>query len=335
MPPPRLVTSHMGRNIPCAWNTFSFDETRIVSASGGIMTLRSVSDGAPINTLPMPAARFGTQPDWSVDSRLVAFALSTRNKDRGMDNAQIATIDALPGDTWGPSRVLVGTGRAGDTNQYPSWSWDSQWLAYTHSTNNGQNDVTSDLWLVTREGTNPRALARANTVINNGIITTATIQDNMPSWAPSGVPDDYAWIAFSSTRDYGAVLARGSRLGQREQLWVAAIDLTRAAMGTMDPSYPAFRLPAQDLDEDTHRPFWAEDRVRPRTDAGVTDANPTDASDASGAPDARSSMDAATDARPDVACLPVNQDCSSGRCCPGLTCWDFGDGRFTCTNAPL
>jgi Tol biopolymer transport system component len=328
VPPPRIVTQYMGRNIPCSWNTFSFDETRIVTASGGVMTLRNTMNGAPINTVPLPMGRFGTQPDWAPDSTLLAFVDSTSNRDRGIDGAQIAVIETRPGDAWGTRTVLVGSGRRGDSAQFPSFSWDSQWIAFARSTGNGQNDLTTDLWLMTRDGRDPRALVRANTIINAGAITTATIQDNMPTWAPSGVPNDYAWIAFSSTRDYGVVLSRASRLGQREQLWVAAIDLERARMGTTDPSAPAFRLPAQDLNEDTHRPFWAEDRIRLDPDGGVRDASTPDAaSDA--APDVQ--RDAGTDA----ACVTMNGDCSAGRCCPGLTCWDFGGGSFQCTNAPL
>jgi len=328
VPPPRLVTNHMGRNIPCAWNTFSFDETRVISASGGVMTLRDTATGAPINTVTLPMGRFGTQLNWAPDSTLLAFVDSTTNRDRGIDGAQIAVIESRPGDVWGARTVLVGSGRRGDSAQFPSFSWDSQWIAFARSTGNGQNDLTTDLWLMTRDGRDARARARANTIINAGAITTATIQDNMPTWAPSGVEDDYAWIAFSSTRDYGAVLSRASRLGQREQLWVTAINVARARMGTTDPSAPAFHLPAQDLDEDTHRPFWAEDRIRFDPDGGVRDASAPDA-----ARDAAS--DARSDASTDVACIPANGDCSAGRCCAGLTCWDRGSGNFQCATAPL
>lgn len=328
VPPPRLVTDFMGRNIPCAWNTFSFDETRVITASNGVMTLRNAATGAPINTVPLPRNRYGTQPDWAPDGTLVAYVDSDSNRDRGIDTAQIAVIESRPGDMWGARTILAGTGRRGDSAQYPSFSWDSQWIAFARSTGNGQNDLTTDLWLMTRDGRNARALTRANTIVNAGAITTATIQDNMPTWAPSGAENDYAWIAFSSTRDYGVVLSRASRLGQREQIWVTAIDLERARMGTTDPSAPAFRLPAQDLDEDTHRPFWAEDRIRLDPDGGLRDASVPDAS-----PDA--GTDARSDASTDVACIPANGDCTSGRCCAGLTCWDFGNGNFQCTSAPL
>lgn len=342
-PPPRLVTNYMGANIPNAWCTFSYDETRVITARRGVMTLRRTSDGSPINTLPLGTGRFGTQPDWAPDGSLVTFALGTRDRDRGLEGARIAVIESRPGDAWGAVTILVGSGMPGDTNQFPSFSWDSQWIAYTHSTGNGQNDLTSDLWLVRRDGRDPRPLTRANTVVNNTVITTPTIQDNMPTWAPSGVPDDYAWVAFSSTRDYGEVLSASSRLGRHEQLWVAAIDLARAAAGG-DPSFPAFRLPFQDLNEDTHRPFWAQDRVRPDPDAGV-DGGPDASTDASndtgpettdtgtGTMDA-SGMDAGTDAGMDTACVPLNGDCTSGRCCGTLICWDDGSGRFTCQDIP-
>ncbi len=259
-PPPRLITRYAGRDIPMFWSTFAPDESRIVAAARGVLTLRNGTDGAPLNTVTLARNTYGTQPDWAPDNSLLAYTTSPTTKDRGVAGGRIAVVDVMPGDAWGAPRNLYGTGATTDTNQFPSFSWDSAWVAFAHSTRDGQNDVTSDIWLVSRNGTTPRALTRANTVINNGTITTPTVQDNMPTWAPTGSADDYAWVAFSSTRDYGAVLSGTSRLGRHEQIWVSAVDLTRAA--TEDPSYPAFRLPCQDLDEDTHRPFWALDRVR-------------------------------------------------------------------------
>lgn len=259
-PPPRLITQYGGRDIPMFWSTFSPDEARIVAAARGVMTLRRGTDGGPINAIALGRNAYGTQPDWAPDNTLLAYASSATTRDRGVAGARISVVDVMAGDAWGTPRNLYGTGASSDTNQFPSFSWDSQWIAFAHSARDGQNDVTSDIWLVRRDGTSARALTRANTAIGNGVITTPTVQDNMPTWAPTGTPDDYAWVAFSSTRDYGGVLSGTSRLGRHEQIWVAALDLTRAA--TDDASYPAFRLPCQDLDEDTHRPFWAIDRVR-------------------------------------------------------------------------
>lgn len=321
-PPPRVVTDYMGANIPAFWTTFSFDETRALVAARGVLTLRDAADGAPLNTITIPgAAHFGTQPDWAPDGTLVAFARATTNKDRGVSAASIATVEVMPGDTWGTITTIVQSTGTTDTNQYPSFSWDSQWIAYTHATHNAENDVTTDLWLVARDGTGARALVRGNTVVNDGTVTTPTIEDSMPTWAPSAAGDDYAWIAFTSSRDYGGVLSMASHLGRHKQLWVVAVDLSAAAAGG-DVSFPAFRLPFTDLDEDTHRPFWAEDRVTPPPmDGGV----PMDAGI-----DAATSIDAGT-----PACLGAGADCTTGVCCSPFTCWDDGSGSFTCQSIPL
>jgi hypothetical protein len=81
---------------------------------------------------------------------------------------------------------------------------------------------------------------------------------------------------------------------------VAAIDLSALAR---DGSFPAFRLPFQDLMENNHRPFWAEDALMPP---------PT----------------------PDMGgggCLPQGADCTSGRpCCPPLICVPNGMDKYVC-----
>ncbi|MFO0626922.1 MAG: hypothetical protein U0325_15025 [Polyangiales bacterium] len=327
-PPPRIVTDLAGRDIPMFWSTFSTDETRVVTAARGVLSLRDATNGRVLNTIPLGARTYGTQPDWSPDDARLAYVQSASDKDRGVSGGRIATVDILPGNAWGPPRVLYGAGTNGDTNQFPSFSWDGRWIAWTHSTGNGQNDVTSDLWLMRADGTAPRALTRANTVINNGTVTTPTVQDNMPTWAPSGVADDYAWVAFSSTRDYGGVLSGASRLGRHEQLWVAAVDLA-AAPGT-DPSHPAFRLPFQGLDEDNHRPFWALDRVtttcsmRGATCALDADCCAPDACRA-GVCGARCTADGATCATSADCCAPAV--CVSGTCRP--TCRPTGGACTT------
>jgi len=323
-PPPRIVTSLNGRNIPMFWSTFSTDETRVVTAARGVLTLRRATDGSVINTVALGMRTYGTQPDWAPDDSRMAFTQSGSDRDRGVSGGRIATVDILPSNAWGAPRVLYGNGMNNDTNQFPSFSWDSRWIAWTHSTGNGQNDVTSDLWLMRADGSAPRALARANTVINNGVVTTPTVQDNMPTWAPSGVPDDYAWVAFSSTRDYGGVLSGASRLGRHEQLWVAALDLDAAGTATVDPSRPAFRLPFQGLAEDNHRPFWALDRVGMMCTAR---GGPCTASADCCAPNVcRGGVC-------DVACAPAGGTCATNAdCCAPAVC-NAGTCRAPCAPA--
>ncbi len=311
-PPPRIVTQLDRRNIPMFWSTFSTDETRVVTAARGVMTLRRATDGSVINTVALGMRTYGTQPDWAPDDSRMVYVQSASDRDRGVSGGRIATVDILPMNAWGTPRVLYGTGMNNDTNQFPSFSWDSRWIAWTRSTGNGQNDATSDLWLMRSDGMAPRALTRANTVINNGTVTTATIQDNMPTWAPSGVPNDYAWVAFSSTRDYGGVLSGASRLGRHEQLWVAALDLDPTSTAATDPSRPAFRLPFQGLDEDTHRPFWALDRVAMTcAERGAACMSSADCC----------APNVCRDGVCNVACAPVDGRCTTNAdCCAPAVC---------------
>jgi hypothetical protein len=70
------------------------------------------------------------------------------------------------------------------------------------------------------------------------------------------------WLTFSSTRDYGTRLVNSVRdpKGRNPQIWMAAIDPAKLAAG-LDPSYPAFRLPFQDLATNNHIAQWTEKAV--------------------------------------------------------------------------
>ena len=115
------------------------------------------------------------------------------------------------------------------------------------------------------------------------------MQNTMPTWAPTSA-DGIEWIAFTSTRDYGTILATGSTFGEKhDQLWIAAVDMSKLGLG--DASFPAFRVPFVELTENSHRPFWAEDAFIPPpvTDGGV----------------------------PDAGCVQQGGDCTKGVCCTG------------------
>src|SRR6185503_18612924 len=76
------------------------------------------------------------------------------------------------------------------------------------------------------------------------------LANTMPAWAPGG--GDIDWLAFASTRPYGAVRPM---LGS-SQIWITAINLGLADQG-LDPSSPAFWLPAQDIRVLDNNPVWA------------------------------------------------------------------------------
>ncbi len=148
--------------------------------------------------------------------------------------------------------------------------------------------------------------------------------NSWPKWSPflqSYKGDTLLWIAFSSTRDYG-LRVRNHQPGmfqcypadsyedpgaahhqafqstcQQPQLWMAAIDVTKAVSGSGDPSHVAFWLPFQDISTHNHTPQWTQSVAGNQPDAG--------------------------------ACIPSNGNCQTnpGGCCSGLAC----NGSGTCT----
>ncbi len=107
------------------------------------------------------------------------------------------------------------------------------------------------------------------------------LSNSWPRWSPfvqTYKGGRLLWIAFSSTRDYG-LLVRNSIPGmhpcyppgsyeqpagalhtqldalcQQPKLWMAAIDLSSTS--GIDPSYPAFYVPFQDIATHDHMPQW-------------------------------------------------------------------------------
>jgi len=142
------------------------------------------------------------------------------------------------------------------------YSFDGQWIAFVKANGSSDNNDSAKLLLLPTAGGTPRALPRLNQIVSNvDVGATAKMGNSMPTWAPVEA-GDYYFVAFTSRRAYGLVYAEGAQ----EQLWVAAID----PQSSGDPSFPAFRLPFQDLDENNHRPFWAMDVLNPPPpDAGA------------------------------------------------------------------
>jgi mono/diheme cytochrome c family protein len=302
-PPPPVFQGVPGAAPKRTWITFSPDNARIVMSAQGALSEREGSTGALVRAIALPAGKFGTHPDWSPDGTRVAFTLSEdadSDKVQGSDIARLPLVDG----GFGAAEVLVARGSASETNAYPAFSPDGQHLAFVRSQRNTHGDETAKLWLAPGGGGAPVRLGNANFVVNNETLPeTSNFQNNMPTWAPRG---DLDWIAFNSKRGYGVVYQTGP-----QQIWIAAVDLSRLD-GGVDPSYPAFRLPFQDLDENNHRPFWALDVRRDLPDGGAADG---------GVPDGG-------------ACLGEGMTCDQEQiqCCRQLFCaGPDADGGFACT----
>lgn len=174
------------------------------------------------------------------------------------------------------------------------------------------------------QGSSPVDLEKAN---GSPASAPVPLSNSWPKWSPflqSYKGDQLLWIAFSSTRDYG-LRVRNHQPGmfqcyppdsyeqpgaahhsafspqcQQPQIWMAAIDVTAArgaqksVAGAMDPSYPGFWLPFQDITTHNHTPQWTQTVANnPPPDAG--------------------------------ACVQANGNCTQGgTCCSGLVCQASG-----------
>jgi hypothetical protein len=240
------------RGVEYGWGTFNPGATRLLYANKGVLRLLNADTGADLGTVGLGAGRFATHPDWSPDGRYVAVALTARapnNKD--VRGSSLARIPVRDDGTFGEPEVIVRSAGADDTLFFPSYSPDSRYIAYVQARGKSKDAPTARLMLVLADGSAPPIEL---TVLNQRVRDqdgVPNLGNSMPTWAPSTTPDVF-WLAFSSIRDYGDVLVGA----QRDQLWAAAIDPSRAAAGA-DPSYAAFWMPFQDLREGNHRAFWA------------------------------------------------------------------------------
>jgi hypothetical protein len=237
------------------FGTYNPAATRLLYSNKGALTLLNAETGAKIKSVALPAGAFASHPDWSPDGKYVAVAYQTNGKAPGNKQVQgtsLARIPVLDGDNFGSPEVLVASTSSSDSLYFPSYSPDSHFIAFVRGTGDSKDNSTSKLWLVADVGGVPIALTRLNERVRDkdGVIGAG---NSMPTWAPSSTPGIF-WLALSSVRDYGDVLVGSAR----DQLWGAAIDPARIAEHE-DPSFAAFWLPFQQLDEGNHRAFWSID----------------------------------------------------------------------------
>ena len=264
--PPNPLVKKIANTDGHGFATISPDDATVIAAFAGKMWTVDRATGAFGANLNLGALK-GTHPDWSPDGKQVAFATADGDAPNG---ASIALLPFQNGAWGAPTKIvdppLNAMNKPMGTNLFPMHSPDSKWIAFTRGQKGGHGDLTYQLWTVPAAGGTPVELVNANRVVSNQM-TDGTHENAQPTWAP---PGDYHWIAFNSVRPYGVVLPKGT-----QQIWVAAVDPAKLAQGGVDPSYPAFRLQFQGLNEDNHRAYWTLD-VRytdtpppPKPDGGV------------------------------------------------------------------
>ena len=220
-------------------------------ASTGGLTLSLADSSAPLAVLEPGVGGAPSHPTWSTDGQQVAFALRTDGN--GLDFTQstlwVADVDLVtPG--FGNIKQIVPNDPARPTVTYPTFSPDSQWVAFMRATQARTRGAQGELWLSNKDGGALVELARAN-----GLGSTGQVDLNYePTFLPVSV-GGYFWVVFVSERVYGNILTDTNPDTRRKQLWVAAIDANPAP--GQDPSHPAFWLPGQELDNQNMRGEWA------------------------------------------------------------------------------
>ncbi|HEY2748678.1 MAG TPA: hypothetical protein VGL86_28860 [Polyangia bacterium] len=238
------------------------------------------------------------------------FPSYTRVDDNHFTGGSLYTMTAS-GTTFGTPQPLLPSN--GENNYYPAFSPDGNFIIFnrvplmgTASTvgactadscpNDAFSNPNARIFLMPSTGGTPIDLVNLN--------FGGMISNSWPRFAPTTQTykgDQIAWVTFSSVRDYGDVVRNTAMVAGapqhtcyppespentsmnknvttdptclQPQLWMAAIDLTKAASG-VDTSRPAFWLPFQDPTAHNHIAQWVVQLVGgPPADGGMCTAS--------------------------------------------------------------
>jgi hypothetical protein len=246
-----------------------------------------------LSPLPAGAGR-PTQEDWSPDGSFVVYVdpaqagFGAVKDDNHIFGGSITKAPVLANGTLGNPTTLVTS--AGENNYYPTISPDGTAIAFDRVPLNGSltscgagfcaNDSFANpvarIFILPADGsTGPTDLTLANA-------NPMALSNSYPRWVPGTFVykgQTYAWLTFSSTRDYGLRVRNhiagmgqyqcypnetpqggpGSTFAttcQAPQIWMAAVNLSAVTSGT-DPSSPAIWYPYQDPTLHNNMASWA------------------------------------------------------------------------------
>jgi hypothetical protein len=221
------LTTLAGGGRTAGFSTLDPTGTRLVRSAYGVLYLDDLSTDVQLGTVP--TSRYASHPNWSPDGRWLAYsscAGASGNNDWSAYDCDLRVLEVLPGDTWGADTLLA-QAPPGQSYYYPSFSPDSNWVAFNRHSAGASTDTydegTAELMLMPRSGGAPIVLATANGLPN--------VTNSWPRWGP--IVDDIGWLAYGSRRPY-ALQTDGIA-----QVWVAGVDLAEAAAGNHTPAFVA------------------------------------------------------------------------------------------------
>jgi hypothetical protein len=262
--------------------------------NGNMSALYKVADGTKLTAQGL--SELVTQaatPAFSLDTKKVAFNLYTgpgtasiAGNAKSIVVMDIAKIDDVTYAFTNPKALYTATVE----NQLPGWPAflpDGNGVVFQLELKPGEGaehfvtrkGARGELWWTDMNG-QAHALERANGkgYLPAGVAGKKHEDDATLQYEPTVAPivaGGYAWVVFTSRRQYGNVATRdpfqsdarefnlsaGNPDGPTtKKLWVTALDAP--AKAGSDPSHPAFYLPAQELYAGNSRGFWVLDACK-------------------------------------------------------------------------
>src|SRR5882724_10339842 len=170
-----------GENIAASWATFNPDESQIVIAGQGVLSVRDARTARAIGALiALPAGMTGSMPDWAPDGRHLVFAASMGATPdrvaRHLRGSSIAWLSAAGEGFAGLEIIAQSKGVVSATcvgqESYanPMFSPDSKWLAFSRADCESEADPTAEIMIAAAAPNAPRyALIRANNQVGDQV----------------------------------------------------------------------------------------------------------------------------------------------------------------------